>query len=92
MNWCPDQGQDQAMRIDPFRYDENDIGQAASAEVRVLSLAGLPAHWYARAYRWLLDLIVHAYRDGSGGARRSTKDTHSQDGPRVCLSAVYRLI
>ena len=31
------------MRIDPFRYDENDIGQAASAEVRVLSLAGLPA-------------------------------------------------
>jgi hypothetical protein len=35
MNWCPDQGQDQAMRIDPFRYDENDIGQAASVEVRV---------------------------------------------------------
>ena len=31
------------MRIDPFRYDENDIGQATSAEVRVLSLAGLPA-------------------------------------------------
>ena len=31
------------MRIDPFRYDENDIGQAASAAVRVLSLAGLPA-------------------------------------------------
>ena len=31
------------MRIDPFRYDENDIGQVASAEVRVLSLAGLPA-------------------------------------------------
>jgi len=26
MNWCPDQGQDQAMRSDPFRYDENDIG------------------------------------------------------------------
>ena len=25
-NWCPDQGQDQAMRSDPFRYDENDIG------------------------------------------------------------------
>ena len=35
MNWCPDQGQDQAMRTDPFRYDENDIGRAASAAVRV---------------------------------------------------------
>jgi hypothetical protein len=35
MNWCPDQGQDQAMRIDPFRHDENDIARAAGAAVRV---------------------------------------------------------
>ena len=31
----PDQGQDQVMHTDPFRYDQNDIGRAASAVVRV---------------------------------------------------------
>jgi hypothetical protein len=35
MNWCPDQGQDQVMHTDLFRYNENDIGRAASAAVQV---------------------------------------------------------
>jgi hypothetical protein len=34
-NWCPDQGHDQVMRTDPFRYDEKDIGWVAGAVVRV---------------------------------------------------------
>jgi hypothetical protein len=79
------------MRIDPFRYT-----RMTSAGRQVLRFGfescRATGSRYARAYRWLLYLIVHAYRDGSGGGRRSAKDTHSQDEPRVCLSAVYRLI
>jgi hypothetical protein len=79
------------MRTDPFA-----MTRMKSAGRQVLRF-GFESCWatgsrYARAYRWLLHTIVHAYRDGSGGGRGSMQDTHSQDGPWVCLSAVYRLI
>jgi hypothetical protein len=79
------------MRTDPFRYDENDIGRGAGDAVRVGIFPGYRLK-VCTCIPMLLHLIVHAHRDGSGGGRRSAKDTHSQDGPRVCLSAVYRLI
>jgi hypothetical protein len=79
------------MRTDPFRMTRMTSTRRQVLRFGFESCRATGSR-YARAYRWLLHLIVHAHRDGSGGGRRSAKDTHSQDGPRVCLSLVYRLI